>query len=182
MLKSAVGQDVVVVVPITPGSAPRLDCTAADAASWLERTHAFAALTALGGCPCVVVPAGQLHGDDAPLALALFGPPRTDQRLLAVAERLAPHVLAESLKLRASAKKAEHGQQLASQPTGNGGAAAVTTGAGERRRRRMRDRLAPGGGGAAGGEVRAAALRAHYTQDGLLMHASCTATAWHPGP
>jgi len=51
---------------------------------WLQRCHAFAAIPALGGCPSVVLPVS-LPGE-APLAVALFGQARSDQRLLAVAE------------------------------------------------------------------------------------------------
>ncbi|KAF8065916.1 RBM39 [Scenedesmus sp. PABB004] len=94
ILKGAVKKDVVVVVPVVPAAPPRLDAPPAACASWLARCHAFAALTALGGCPAVVLPVGRLP-DGGPLGLALFGQARTDQRLLAVADKLAPHVQAE---------------------------------------------------------------------------------------
>eukprot|EP00879_Flechtneria_rotunda_P029071 GHRR01031333.1.p1 GENE.GHRR01031333.1~~GHRR01031333.1.p1 ORF type:complete len:522 (+),score=163.88 GHRR01031333.1:1128-2693(+) len=91
VLRTAVKKDVVVVMPITPSAPPRLDASSEQMQSWLDRTHAFAALTALGGCPSVVLPVGTLP-DGAPLSLALFGQARTDQRLLAVADRLVPHI------------------------------------------------------------------------------------------
>lgn len=93
-LNTAVRHDVVVVVPSTPAPPPRLDAPAPLLHSWLGRCHAFAALTAYGGVPCVVVPVGQLdssQGGGAPLSVCLFGHSRSDQRLLTVAERLAMH-------------------------------------------------------------------------------------------
>jgi hypothetical protein len=96
LLSKAVKHDVVVVVPCVPAAPPRLDAPQQEAQSWLARAHAFAALTSLGACPCVVLPvapastaardAGSASG---PLSLALFGHSRSDQRLLTVAERLA---------------------------------------------------------------------------------------------
>jgi Asp-tRNA(Asn)/Glu-tRNA(Gln) amidotransferase A subunit family amidase len=84
-----VKHDVVVVVPVTPSPPPRIDAPAPLLHSWLSRCHAFAALTALGGVPSVVVPVGQLPKNGGPLSVALFGHSRSDQRLLTVAERLA---------------------------------------------------------------------------------------------
>lgn len=86
-------KDVVVVIPCVPGAPPRLDAPAATADSWLAHAHAFACITALGGCPAVVLPVGSLP-DGAPLGLCLFGQSRTDQRLLAVADKLVPHIQA----------------------------------------------------------------------------------------
>lgn len=91
VLKAAVKKDVVVVLPCVPAAAPRLDAPAPSSAWWRERSAAFAAVTSLGGCPSVVLPVGHLP-DGAPLALALFGQARTDLRLLAVAEKLLPHI------------------------------------------------------------------------------------------
>jgi Asp-tRNA(Asn)/Glu-tRNA(Gln) amidotransferase A subunit family amidase len=84
-----VKHDVVVVVPVTSSPPPRIDAPAPLLHSWLSRCHAFAALTALGGVPSVVVPVGQLPKNGGPLSVALFGHSRSDQRLLTVAERLA---------------------------------------------------------------------------------------------
>jgi Asp-tRNA(Asn)/Glu-tRNA(Gln) amidotransferase A subunit family amidase len=91
VLKNAVKKDVVVVTPCVPSAPPRLDAPAAAQQAWLARAHAFAAITALGGCPCVVLPVGSLP-DGARLGLCMFGQSRTDQRLLAVADKLMPHV------------------------------------------------------------------------------------------
>lgn len=81
--------DVVVVLPVTPSPPPRLDAPAPVLQSWLSRCHAFAALTALGGVPSVVVPLGQLPQGGGPLAVGLFGHSRSDTRLITVAEKLA---------------------------------------------------------------------------------------------
>jgi Asp-tRNA(Asn)/Glu-tRNA(Gln) amidotransferase A subunit family amidase len=91
VLKGAVKKDVVVVAPCVPSAPPRLYAPAAVQQAWLARAHAFASITALGGCPCVVLPVGKLP-DGAPLGLCMFGQSRTDQRLLAVADKLMPHV------------------------------------------------------------------------------------------
>jgi Asp-tRNA(Asn)/Glu-tRNA(Gln) amidotransferase A subunit family amidase len=83
-----VKHDVVVVLPVTPSPPPRLDAPAAVLQSWLSRCHAFAALTALGGVPSVVVPVGQLPQGGGPLTVGLFGHSRSDTRLITVAEKL----------------------------------------------------------------------------------------------
>lgn len=90
-MKAAVKKDVVVVVPCIPAAPPRLDAPQETQASWLRHCHAFSALTALAGCPSVVLPTGAL-ADGGPLGLALFSQSRSDQRLLAVAHRLVPHI------------------------------------------------------------------------------------------
>lgn len=90
-MKSAVKRDVVVVIPCIPAAPPRLDASQDAQQSWLQHCHAFSAITSLAGCPSVVLPTGALL-DGAPLGLAMFGQARTDQRLLAVAHKLTPHI------------------------------------------------------------------------------------------
>lgn len=90
-MKAAVRRDVVIVVPCIPAAPPRLDCPEDARSAWLQRCHAFSALSTLAGCPSVVLPTGTLP-NGGPLALALFGQTRTDQRLLAVADKLMPHI------------------------------------------------------------------------------------------
>eukprot|EP00775_Hariotina_reticulata_P013360 gene13360-13488_t len=104
VLMSAVRKDVVVVVPCIPAAPPRLDEPAATKQTWLQRCHAFAAIPALSGCPSVVLPVS-LPGDP-PLAVALFGQARSDQRLLAVADKLMPFVKAELVSMRDKAAAA----------------------------------------------------------------------------
>jgi Asp-tRNA(Asn)/Glu-tRNA(Gln) amidotransferase A subunit family amidase len=93
VIRGAVRRDVVVVAPIVPGPPPRLDAAGPSAAAWLRRARHFAAVTALAGAPTAVLPLGRAAGGgggDAPVALALFGQARSDQRLLAVAAKLLP--------------------------------------------------------------------------------------------
>lgn len=90
-MKSAVKRDVVVVIPCIPAAPPRLDDSQEAQQAWLQHCHAFSAITALARCPTVVLPTGALS-DGGPLGLAMFGQARTDQRLLAVAHKLMPHV------------------------------------------------------------------------------------------
>lgn len=89
LLHTAVKHDVVVVVPCIPCAPPRIDAPPEVLQSWMSRCHAFAALTALGGVPSVVVPVGQLPNGGGPLAVALFGHSRGDTRLVVVAQKLA---------------------------------------------------------------------------------------------
>jgi hypothetical protein len=88
LLNTAVKHDVVVVVPCMPSPPPRIDAPEDVHQSWLYRCHAFAALTALGGVPSVVVPLGQIQQGAGPAAVAAFGHGRSDTRLITVAERL----------------------------------------------------------------------------------------------
>lgn len=88
LLNTAVKHDVVVVVPCMPSPPPRIDAPAEVLQSWLYRCHAFAALTALGGVPSVVVPLGQIQQGAGPAAVGVFGHSRSDTRLITVAERL----------------------------------------------------------------------------------------------
>jgi Asp-tRNA(Asn)/Glu-tRNA(Gln) amidotransferase A subunit family amidase len=88
LLNTAVKHDVVVVMPCMPAPPPRIDAPPEVLQSWLYRCHAFAALTALGGVPTVVVPLGQIRQGAGPAAVAVFGHSRSDTRLITVAERL----------------------------------------------------------------------------------------------
>ncbi|WIA17271.1 hypothetical protein OEZ85_014143 [Tetradesmus obliquus] len=134
VLKGAVKKDVVVVAPCVPSAPPRLDAPAAVQQAWLARAHAFAAITALGGCPCVVLPVGKLP-DGAPLGLCMFGQSRTDQRLLAVADKLMPHVQEELAKIRqqAAAETAAEAAAKAGSAAGKGKAGAKGAAAAGRR-------------------------------------------------
>ncbi|WIA37496.1 hypothetical protein OEZ86_014410 [Tetradesmus obliquus] len=134
VLKGAVKKDVVVVAPCVPSAPPRLDAPAAVQQAWLARAHAFAAITALGGCPCVVLPVGKLP-DGAPLGLCMFGQSRTDQRLLAVADKLMPHVQEELAKIRqqAAAETAAAAAAKAGSAAGKGKAGAKGAAAAGRR-------------------------------------------------
>lgn len=91
VLKGAVKKDVVVVIPVVPSAAPDLRASPAVHQRFASITQHFSSITALAGCPTLTLPVGQLE-DGTPLSLAMFGPQRTDQRLLAVASKMIPHI------------------------------------------------------------------------------------------
>ncbi|GBF88460.1 hypothetical protein Rsub_01173 [Raphidocelis subcapitata] len=117
VIRAAVRRDVVVVAPILPSPPPRLDAPADELASFLRRARQFAAVTALAGAPTVTLPLGPcVAADGAPVALALFGQARSDQRLLAVGCKLLPLAQAELEKQQQAEQQAA--QQQPDAPAG----------------------------------------------------------------
>ena len=109
------------------------------------------ALCSLAAMPCVVIPAGRNADGSAPLAMALFGTPRTDQRLLAVAAKLAHEVDRQfNMQLeeqRQQGQRQGQGQRSGSGGGGRGRGGGGSGGGGQAGRRR-------GGGAGAGGRGR----------------------------
>jgi tetratricopeptide (TPR) repeat protein len=144
VIRAAVRRDVVVIAPILPSAPPRIDAAPATAAAFLRRARHFAALTALTGTPTVVLPLGPCAAaDGAPVAVAIFGQARSDQRLLAVACKLLPLAQAELEKQQQPPEvEATIGSGT---PRGGGGKAKLVPGAaGAGRGRRAPGAPAPG--------------------------------------
>ncbi len=160
ILRGAVKKDVIVVVPVLPSAAPLFDAPPQRHARFTRRCLQFASIPALGGCPCVTMPAGRLP-DGAPLSVALFGLQRTDQRLLAVADKLAPLTLREFdalLERKRQQQEEQQGKQ------GQGAATASASGRSRRMGSRTSDSAAaaagPGSKRSSGGGAAAAAAAA----------------------
>jgi tetratricopeptide (TPR) repeat protein len=106
LLKGSIKRDIILVLPIVPSAAVRLDAAPAVQESFLERVHQFAAVSALAGLPSVIVPVGRVK-DGAELCIAFCAQQRNDQRLLAVAAKLLPFIQAEREKLLVAQEEAQ---------------------------------------------------------------------------
>ena len=83
----------VLVLPSTPGAAPRKDAAADELQDRRERTMRITCIAGLGGLPEVSIPAASVEG--CPLGLSISGARGSDTRLLALARRLAPEIVAQ---------------------------------------------------------------------------------------
>ena len=106
LLKGSIKRDIILVLPIVPSAAVRLDAESAVQHSFLERVHQFAAVSSLAGLPSVIVPVGQVK-DGSPLCVAFCAQQRNDKRLLAVAAKLLPFIQIEREKILLAQEEAE---------------------------------------------------------------------------
>lgn len=89
VMRSTIKSDTVVALPVLPGPPLPLGASTKDQKKFLMLAEMFGCIPGLASCPSMVIPAGQLP-DGAPLCIALLSPYRSDMKLLAVAEKMAP--------------------------------------------------------------------------------------------
>lgn len=86
-LDALLGDDGLLVLPTVPDIAPPLDEPAETAVPARERALALLCIAGLGGLPQLTMPVATLDG--CPLGLSFIGPRGSDERLVALAQRLA---------------------------------------------------------------------------------------------
>ncbi len=83
---SGLVEDKILLIPTTPGLAPRIDANAAELADYRSKLLALTSLAGLSGCPQLHMPALTLDG--APCGFSLLGPKGSDKTLLRLAHTL----------------------------------------------------------------------------------------------
>ncbi|MDP6573817.1 MAG: amidase [Rhodospirillales bacterium] len=91
-LEGVVGGGGVLVLPTAPGAAPPKDAPAAELQDRRERTMRITCIAGLGGLPEISIPAATVEG--CPLGLSIAAARGSDSRLLSLARRLAPEIVA----------------------------------------------------------------------------------------
>ncbi|MFZ4842644.1 AtzH-like domain-containing protein [Mycetocola saprophilus] len=92
-LNAALGERVV-LLPTTPGPAPRVDADAAELNRVRAHTLRLTTLASLTGRPALAFPVPRAPGA-LPIGLSLIGPPGSEHTLLALAETLFPSTVRE---------------------------------------------------------------------------------------
>lgn len=79
-IRAAVGDDTCLVLPSTPGPAPRIDAAEADVELFRQGTQRLTCIASIAGLPQISIPAGTVDG--CPVGLSVIGPPNADLPLL----------------------------------------------------------------------------------------------------